>query len=155
GGYVHESSIDSDKAAFELRIPAQRLDAVLDQLARLGQEKSRELSTEDVTDKLIDLEAEIANKEALRDRLRALLARSNDVKDVLSVEHELTRVQTELDSLKGRLKTTTQDVAFSSVKPTLTAPAPEKPTRILGPLGYLFVGSKWLVTKLFVIRSGE
>ena len=32
---------------------------------------------------------------------------------------------------------------------------PAKKRRILGPLGYLYVGTKWFITKLFVIRSGE
>ena len=156
GGYVHESSIEKDgRGKFELRIPAAQLDAVLTQLGKLGEEKSRHVSTEDITDRVTDLDAELANKRALRDRLRALLARAKDVKDVLSVENELTRVQTDIDSLEGRLKKMREDVAFSSVSLTLTPPEPEKQTRILGPLGYLYVGTKWFITKLFVIRPGS
>jgi len=41
-------------------------------------------------------------------------------------------------------------VALSAL--TLDLERKKKP-RILGPLGYLFVGTKWLVTKLFVIRE--
>ena len=155
-GYVHESSIEKDaKGKFELRVPATRLDAVLDRLGGLGEERSRHVSTEDVTDKVTDMDAELANKRALRDRLRALLARAKDVKDVLSVETELTRVQTDIDSLEGRLKKLREDVAFSSINLTLKPPEPEKQAQILGPLGYLYVGTKWFVTKLFIIRPGS
>jgi len=154
-GYVHESSMEKDgKGTFELRVPAAQLDAVLDRLGALGEEKSRHVSTEDVTDKVTDLDAELANKRALRDRLRALLARAKDVKDVLSVETELTRVQTDIDSLETRLKKLQEDVAFSSIRLTLRPPEPEKQSPILGPLGYLYVGTKWFITKLFVIRPG-
>jgi hypothetical protein len=156
GGYVHESSIERDgRGRFALRVPAAQLDAVLDQLSKLGEEKSRHVSTEDVTDQVTDLDAELANKRALRDRLRALLSRAKNVKDVLAVENELTRVQTEIDSLEGRLKKKREDVAFSSISLTLTPPGPKKQSRILGPLGYLYVGTKWFITKLFVIRPGS
>lgn len=155
GGYIHDSSMTKDgRGTFDLRIPAAQLDAVLGQLATLGEEKSRRVSTEDVTDQVTDLDAELANKRALRDRLRDLLARAKDVKDVLAVENELTRVQTDIDSLEARLKKMRDDVAFSSVSLTLL-PQTEKQSRILGPLGYLYVGTKWFVTKLFVIRSGS
>lgn len=155
GGYIHDSSMTKDgRGTFDLRVPAAQLDAVLDQLAKLGEEKSRRVSTEDVTDRVTDLDAELANKRALRDRLRDLLARAKDVKDVLAVENELTRVQTDIDSLEARLKKMRDDVAFSSVSLTLF-PQAEKQSRILGPLGYLYVGTKWFVTKLFVIRSGS
>src|SRR5204863_4184026 len=133
---------------------ARRLSEVLDHLARLGEERRRHVSSEDVTEKVGDLNAELANKKALRDRLRGVLARAKDVKDVLSVENELTRVQTEIDSLEGRLKKIRQDIGFSAISLTLDRPEPEKKSEILGPLGYLYVGTKWFITKLFAIRSG-
>ena len=113
GGYVRESVTEKDSdARLKLRIPARRLSEVLDDLARLGEEKRRHVSSEDVTEKVGDLDAELANKKALRDRLRAVLGRAKDVKDVLSVENELTRVQTEIDSLEGRLKRVREDIDF-------------------------------------------
>src|SRR2546426_105645 len=145
---------DSD-ARLKIRIPARRLSEVLDHLARLGEEKRRHVSSEDVTEKVGDLNTELANKKALRDRLRGVLARAKDVKDVLSVENELTRVQTEIDSLEGHLKRMREDIDFSAVDLHLAQREPGKKRGILGPLGYLYVGTKWFITKLFVIRSGE
>ncbi len=156
GGYVHDSVSEKDDAArLKLRIPANQLSTVLDRLAGLGEERRREVSVEDVTETVADLDAELANKRALRDRLRALLVRAKDVKDVLSVEGELTRLQTDIDSLESRLKRMRTDIQFSAVDLKLSPREPAKKRRILGPLGYLYVGTKWLVTKLFVIRSGE
>jgi hypothetical protein len=77
------------------------------------------------------------------------------VKDVLSVESELTRLQTDIDSIEGRLKRMDTDIQFSAVDVKLSPREPAKPRRIVGPLGYLYVGTKWFITKLFVIRSGE
>jgi len=48
-----------------------------------------------------------------------------------------------------------EDIDFSAVDLHLAPREPGKKRRILGPLGYLYVGTKWFITKLFVIRSGE
>lgn len=156
GGYVVESITARDSIAhLKLRVPAQKLDELLGGLAKLGEERHRQVSVQDVTEQMADLDAVLANKKALRDRLRALLARANDVKDILAVEGELTRLQTEIDTLEGGLKRLHTDVAYSAVDVQLTPQAAKKPRKILGPLGYVFKGTGWILKKLWVIRDGE
>lgn len=156
GGYVRETEVQKDRdAKMNLGIPADRLMIVLDELSQLGIETNRHVSSEDVTDQVVDMEAELLNKRALRDRLRSLLERAKDVKDVLSIESELTRLQTEIDSSEGRLKKMRSDITFSVLSLQLWPMGPEKKKEILGPLGYLYVGTKWFITKLFVIQSGD
>ncbi len=48
-----------------------------------------------------------------------------------------------------------EDIDCAAVDLHLTPRQPWKKRRILGPLGYLYVDTKWFITKLFVIRSGE
>jgi len=152
-GYVQDTMVEKDSfARLHLRVPAERLVPVLDDLARLGTEKNRHISSEDVTEQVADMEAELTNKRMLRDRLRALLDRAKDVKDVLAVETELNRLQTEIDFIEGRLKRMRGDIQYSVINLELR-PAPRE--QILGPLGYLYVGAKWVITKLFVIQPGE
>jgi len=154
GGYVRDSRVEKDAPArLDLRVPADKLTQALDVFAALGEERSRSVSSADVTEEVADADAELANARALRDRLRALLARAKDVKDVLAVEQELTRLQTQIDTLEGRLERLHKDVALSAISLRLEPKEPEKKPRILGPLGYLWVGTKWFVTKLFVIRE--
>jgi hypothetical protein len=151
GGYVTGSTLrGSQGAQLDLRVPAARLDEALDGLAALGEEKFRSITASDVTAEISDLEATLANQRALRDRLRALLARAENVEEVLEVERELTRLQTSIDSGEARLKRLNTDVALSAVALRLE---PRKPKRILGPLGLLWVGTEWVITKLFVIRE--
>lgn len=151
GGIVLQAETSkSSQARFELRVPANRFSEALDTLSRLGEVESRSEQTADVTDEVGDIEAQLANKTALRDRLRLLLARTKDVKDVLAVEQELTRLQTDIDTIQGRLERLRRSVAMSSISATLI---PKAAPRILGPLGYLWVGTRWFVTKLFVIRE--
>jgi hypothetical protein len=151
GGYVAGSSVRGEESArLDLRVPAARLDEAMDGLAALGEERARSVSASDVTAEVADLEAMLANQRALRDRLRTLLGRAQKVEEVLQVERELTRLQTEIDAGEARLKRLQTGVALTAL--TLDLERKKKP-RILGPLGYLFVGTKWLVTKLFVIRE--
>ncbi|GAF80224.1 unnamed protein product [marine sediment metagenome] len=147
GGYVENSSSSGNEdASLTMRVPAEELEGVLDRLAALGTETSRYLSTEDVTGEVIDLEATLKNRIALRDRLRTLLERAQNVKDVLLVEEQLTRLQAQIDSMEGRLKSLRGKAKLAS----LTLYVNRK--RILGPLGYLAKGLWWVTTKLFVIR---
>jgi hypothetical protein len=154
GGRVERSRVSKDQPAqLDLRVPADGLSQALDRFAALGEERQRNTSSADVTDEVGDAEAELANQRALIERLRALLGRAKDVKEVLAVEHELTRIQTQIDTLEGRLQRLRGEIALSAVDLTLMEKEPEKKPRIYGPLGYLWIGSKWFVTKLFVIRE--
>jgi hypothetical protein len=146
GGYVESSSKSDDRSSsLELRVPSETLDSVLDELAMLGKEQRRSVNTMDKTTEFIDLEAKIKNTMAYRDQLRVLLSRAKDIKDVSNLQEDLNRVQSELDSLEGLMRLFKNDVAYSSIELTL-----EK-QRTLGPIGYVFKGTFWVIGKLFVL----
>jgi hypothetical protein len=148
GGHVTSSNLNADGARLLLRVPSTKLDEFLDVVAKLGEEENRSVTGRDVTDEYSDIEAEIGNLVSLRDRLRALLDRADEVDEVLRVERELTRVQTQLDSLTGRRERMANDVQLSAVTLSLSK---REPKRVLGPLGLLYEGTKWFAIKLFVI----
>lgn len=148
GGHVTDSTLNEDSAQLSVRVPSAQLDAFLDVVASIGEETRRSVTGEDVTDTYSDLEAEIANLTSLRGRLRTLLERADEVEEVLQVEKELTRVQTQLDSLVARRHRMKTDLRLSAVFVSITERAPK---RVLGPLGLLYEGTKWLAIKLFVI----
>ena len=146
-GYVQDSEVaEKSNATLLVRIPADRLEEFLDRLADLGKVEVRKISSEEVTHQDIDAEAELKNKLALRNRLQALLEKAETIDEILRIEEELARVQTDIDSLEARLKRLRRRVELARV----TVYIQIKP--ILGPLGYLFKGIGWFVEKLFVIR---
>jgi hypothetical protein len=147
GGYVESTETTGEQSAsLALRVAAAQLDAALAALAKLGEEKSRSVSSEDVTEHYRDLETRLASARELRDRLRALLARGATVKDLVAVETELGRVQAEIESMQGQLDRLKGQVELATIQLQLER------KRILGPLGYLAKGIVWAVSKLFVIR---
>ena len=147
GGYVENESRENEQSAqLDLRVAAAQLDTTLTRMAALGSEKSRVVSAEDVTESHSDLEVRLRNQEALRDRLRALAARAESVKDVLQVEAELARVQSEIEAMQSRLARMNRQVKFSLLSVTFER------THIYGPLGYFFHAIGWGLERLFVIR---
>ena len=147
GGFAENQTVTDERTGWvSLRVPAERLDESLAALAALGREKSRSVSSEDVTEQYLDLETRLRNARELRDRLRALLAKGTTVTDLVAVETELARVQTEIESMDGQLTRLKGQVDLATVTVTLER------KRILGPLGYVAKGIAWAVGKLFVIR---
>jgi hypothetical protein len=139
-------------ASLRLRIPTQAFTNVVGAVETLGTVTGRHVETEDVTAQYVDTDARLKNKQVLRDRLRGLLEKATEVKDVLAIETELNRVQSDIDAmealikgLKGRVDFATLDLNFQLKKVA--------PKKILGPLGLLFKGIFWTIEKLFVIRE--
>lgn len=148
GGYVQQSSDAGEAyAMLTLRVPANALNSTIELLESLGTVKERHLSSEDVTERYIDVEARVKNKIALRDRLRDLLEKATDVKDILAIETELSRVQADIDSMQARLK------SLKGLADLATIDVIIKRKRVLGPISYLLKGIWWGVEKLFVIQK--
>ncbi len=148
GGFVEQKSAQGDESAsLTLRIPAKAFKTALSELETLGTVTYRDIEGEDVTEQYIDVEARLKNKIVLRDRFKELLAKATDVKDILAIETELSRVQADIDSMEGRIKSLKGQIEYATIRLSLD----RKP--ILGPLGYLFKGLWWGVEKLFVIRG--
>ena len=143
-GLVQTANVSDDEAKLVLRVPEPRLDEALDQLSTLGKVDSRRLSANDVTEEVIDLEARVASLVAVRDRLRALLERSAGMSEIMSVERELARVQTEIDAIEGRLRHLTSRAVMAEV--SLSA----QRERRLGILGVVAVGVGKALGWLFV-----
>lgn len=148
GGFVEQKSDCGEGAtSLTLRIPVKAFRAAVAGLETLGTVTYRSVEGKDVTEQYIDVEARLKNKIALRDRLKQLLEKAVDVKDVLAIETELNRVQGDIDSMSGRIKSLKGQADYTTINLSLKRQA------ILGPLGYLFKGLWWGIEKLFVLRD--
>ena len=106
-----------------LSVPSDRLDAVMDQLSRVGRVLSRTTSSQDVTDQYVDTASRVKTMTASLDRVRALLARATTIGQVVSLESELTRREADLESLQAQLAALKGSVERSTVTVTLSTPA--------------------------------
>ena len=148
GGFVERTTNRKDgSASMTLRVPSAILKSTISRLETIGTVTHQSVSAEDVTEKYVDIDARLKNKIALRDRLKQLLDKATAVKDILSIETELNRVQSDIDSMTAQIKSLKGRADFATIDLTLSR------KQILGPLGYLFKGLFWSIEKLFVIQD--
>ncbi|WP_326567920.1 DUF4349 domain-containing protein [Amycolatopsis rhabdoformis] len=121
GGYTGQESTGEASASLSLAVPAEKLDGVLDQLAALGKVSRRELSAQDVTAQVVDVDARLATQRASVDRIRALLAKATSISEISSVESELTSREAALESLEQQQKSLAGSVAMATVALSVTA----------------------------------
>ncbi|HZJ69471.1 MAG TPA: DUF4349 domain-containing protein, partial [Planctomycetota bacterium] len=97
-------------AYLDARLPPAALTPFLERLGGLGTIGRHGTAAEDKTAEVVDVEARLKNMAEFRDSLRKLMATPNArLKDLVEVERELTRVQSELDSLATRRKVLAND----------------------------------------------
>jgi len=83
------------------------------------------VSGEDVTAEFVDLQSQLRNLEATRDRLMTFLDRSETVEEALMVNQSLSDIQGQIERAKGRMQYLQQSAALSSLSVSLRSrPAP-------------------------------
>jgi hypothetical protein len=137
GADERRSNDRRSEAKIVLRVPSSRFTATLDAVKGFGKEESRQVSTQDVTEQLVDLEARIANQKASVERVRALLARAQTIGEIVQLEAELSRREAELNSLTGRKNKLDDLAALSTVTVQLLGPEAQLDTASEDETGFL------------------
>lgn len=100
-------------------------DEALARLGELGDVESQQVSTDDVTDVVVDLESRIITSEASVERLRTFLENAISLEDVAALEAQLLIRETDLERLRGQLRTIQDQAALATIFLTLVEPAPD------------------------------
>jgi uncharacterized protein DUF4349 len=141
GGHVGTDKRGNEEQASEadlvLRVPADRFDTTMADLARLGTELNRSTQAEDVTEAVVDINVRIAAQQASVDRVRTLLAKANSVGEVVSIESELTKREADLASLQARQRVLADQVALSTITITLLGPSAPVPAPAKSDTGFV------------------
>jgi hypothetical protein len=125
----------SPTADLVLRVPPDALDATVEKVAALATVTNRSVQTDDVTSQYTDLEGRIAALQTSTERLRGFLAQAGDANQIASIEGELTRRESDLESLQGQLRVLTAKTDLATLAVSVRtqqsvadakAPAPAK-----------------------------
>ncbi|MBI5091905.1 MAG: DUF4349 domain-containing protein, partial [Candidatus Hydrogenedentes bacterium] len=98
GGYVgdlHESTdgLGRRSVTMQIRVPADKFDTSMQSLESIGKVLNKQVTTQDVTEEFVDTDARTRNLKKMEERLLDHLNRFGELKDILGVEKELTRVR--------------------------------------------------------------
>jgi hypothetical protein len=163
GGFIggderHSGAANSgtDSASLTLRVPAERFNAVVEQLAGIGSEQQRATSTEDVTEQTVDLDARIAVQQARVDSGRRLLSQAKSLTDLVMLEKEVATRESDLASLQAKKRKLADLTALSTITAVLLGPEATVAKTNDGPPGFLAGlagGWKALVASLAVLLT--
>ncbi|HWM33307.1 MAG TPA: DUF4349 domain-containing protein [Pseudolysinimonas sp.] len=118
---------DAGSAQLELRIPADKLTRVLEDLEKLGTADEVTLSTSDVTVQVQDLDARIGELRSSIERLKTLYSQAKNIDDLIALESEISNRQAELESLEAQKRYLDDQVAMSSISLYLRSDAQAPP----------------------------
>lgn len=131
GGYTTHShswmANEQQHSTFSFAVPVERFEEALEQTRSLGKVLGETVSSRDVTAQYVDIAARIENLEATTERVRSFLAEATTVKQTLEVNRELTKLEGNLNSLKGQRNVLARQTSFSTIHLELT-PIPVPPT---------------------------
>jgi hypothetical protein len=138
GGWVVNSSVyqyseTAKTGNITLRVPAEGFDSALNAISAMAIEVTN-LSTsgQDVTEEFVDLSARLENLEATAVRVRSFLDDTRNVEEALAVNQELSRLEGEIESFKGRIQYLSQSAAFSTISVNITPDELSQPIEVGG-----------------------
>jgi len=146
GGFVVTSNIykstnsrgeEFPAANITIRVPAEKLNEALQQIKALVSDadidiKNEEISGQDVTSEVTDLESRLRNLRAAEKQLLEIMENATDSEDVIAVFRELTNVREEIELLEGQLKYYRESARLSAISVYLQAKASIEPITIGG-----------------------
>jgi len=121
-------------------VPAANFDTTIDQLTKFGKVQNEHISGSDVSAQYVDLQARLANEEAQRNAMLALLAKAQSVSDIIAVQTQLGQITQQIEELKGQISYIDHNTTYSTITVQITeagAPVPSPSTDSWGFVGAL------------------
>jgi Flp pilus assembly protein TadB len=112
-------------------VPSDKYADVLEQLTRqVGTKLSLQQEAEDVTEQVADVNSRVKSAQATLQTFRKLLDRAQSLGEILNVEQEITKRESDLESLQARQKSLAQQTRYATVTLQLETPSeqPKAPT---------------------------
>lgn len=155
GGWVVNSNVfqrGTDKSGnMTIRVPVEQFDAMMNEIEEMAIEVlGSSTSGEDVTEEYVDRRARLQNLEATADRVRSFLDEAQNVEEALAVNAELSRLEGEIEAMRGRIQFLEQSAAYSTINVNITPDALAQPLEVGGwrPTGVVRDAFSALITAL-------
>jgi hypothetical protein len=114
-GYIASVYTGTEDGSVTIRVPQAVFYDAVEEIRTLGKVQGQNVNGEDVSEKYVDLQAQLTNQVKQEARLREILGLAKTVAEVMTVEQELTRVRGAIESLTGEINYLNSRVEFASI----------------------------------------
>lgn len=99
-----------------VRVPSKNFDAFLNDISKgVSYFDNKEISSQDVTEEYIDIDARLKAKKVLEARYLELLKKANKVSEMLEIEAQLSAIREEIEAKEGQLRYMQSQVSMSTI----------------------------------------
>jgi len=123
-GYVASSSFEESSSSMSmvLRVPESNFSLAMRNLSAMGIVKDQSISSNDVTEQYVDLQAQLDSYKTEENALLRILNASTSVRDALDAENAIQNTQAQINQLEGQLRVMQRLVTFATINIQLTEP---------------------------------
>jgi len=137
GGFVVSSNlyqsytsdyVEVPEAQITIRVPAENLDAALEQIKKgVVEVQNENRSGQDVTAEYVDLQSRLKNYESAEAQLEAIMNNATETEDVVNVFNQLVYYREQIELVKGQMKYYEEAAALSAINIRIVAEATIQP----------------------------
>ena len=135
GGYIissrvwNQTHLDGKNykyATITMGVPVIAFERTLNRLRDLSLEVLDETASgEDVTDQYVDLQSQLINLEATRERIKSFLDQAQTVEEALLINQQLSEIERQIEEIKGRINYLQDRSSFSTITVNLEPKLPD------------------------------
>lgn len=108
-----------------VRVPSNQFGRAFDEIKKLaGNTPAEQVTSQDVTEDFIDLEARIKTQKALEVQFLEIMRQANKIADALEVQRQIAEVRTEIEKLEGRQRFLENRSSLSTINVNIQTPKP-------------------------------
>jgi Domain of unknown function (DUF4349) len=99
-----------------VRVPSKNFDGFLNDISQgVSYFELKEISSDDVTEEYIDIDARLKTKKVLETRYFELLKKASKISEIIEIEKQLSAIREEIEAKEGQLKDLQNKASMSTV----------------------------------------
>lgn len=138
GGRIDSANIDNrgdamnKRATVIMRVPAVNFSMAMEQAKKIGRKVQYEnISTEDVTEQFIDMQARLKNLKAEETQYIEIMQKAINIRDVLQISQRLYSVREQIEQLQGQMNYLSRQVDMSIITVELSSEPDIEATNVI------------------------
>jgi hypothetical protein len=119
---THDRQGDLKRSTLVLRVPVDKFDTAMTELADLGKVRHSDSAAKDVTTQVIDVDERVQTLQNSLDRLQSYQRKAANLEDLIRFEQQITQRESELQSLKAQQDYLADQTSMSTISLYLSVP---------------------------------